>query len=119
MIGHAGDRDDESIRELARAAWGLGPARVAVKEIRGYTRGRELGEVPAIIRAEFEALEAPSGTVSTHGDEVAAARALLEWAQAGDFLLLSSLSDRAEVLELVGAVAASGWKPGDEVPSIS
>jgi len=118
MIGHAGDRDDESIRELTRAAWGLGPARVAVKELRGYTRGRELGEVPAIIRAELEALEAPSGTVSTHEDEVAAARALLEWARAGDLVLLSSLSDRAAVLELVEAVAASGWKPGDEVPSI-
>ena len=91
---------------------------MAVKELRGYTRGRELGEVPAIIRAELEALEAPSGTVSTHGDEVAAARALLEWARAGDLVLLSSLSDRAAVLELVEAVAASGWKPGDEAPSI-
>ncbi|MFV1988525.1 MAG: glutamate ligase domain-containing protein, partial [Gemmatimonadota bacterium] len=116
MIGHAGDRDDESIQELVRAAWGLGPERVAIKELQGYLRGRALGEVPAIIRAELSALGARDDAISSHADEVAAARALLEWARAGDFLLLSSQSDRRAVLDLVESVRASGWKPGDEVP---
>lgn len=117
MIGHAGDRDDDSIRELVRAAWRLGPERVAVKELRDYLRGREPGEVPAIIREELLALGAEEHTISTHGDEVAAARALLEWAQEGDFLLLSSQSDRRAVLELMEAARASQWRPGLELPN--
>ena len=117
MIGHAGDRDDESIRELVRSAWQLAPERVAVKELRGYLRGREPGEVPAIIRAELFALGAPSASVSMHEDEVGAARALLLWARDGDFLLLSSQSDRDEVLELVEAVRTAGWKPGEDLPT--
>ena len=63
------------------------------------------------------ALGAGEHTISTHGDEVAATRALLEWAQEGDFLLLSSQSDRRAVLELMEATRASLWKPGLELPS--
>ena len=107
MIGHAGDRDDESIRELVRAAWGLAPERVAIKELRNYLRGRAAGEVPAVFREELLALAADERTLSIHEDEVTAARALLDWAREGDFLLLSTLSDRDEVLELVEAARAS------------
>jgi len=92
---------------------------VAVKELRGYLRGREPGEVPAIIRAELFALGAPSASVSMHEDEVGAARALLLWARDGDFLLLSSQSDRDEVLELVEAVKSARWKPGGDLPIAS
>lgn len=41
-----------------------------------------------------------------------------EWARARDLLLLSSQSDRTAVLKLMETVAVSGWKPGDEVPSL-
>lgn len=105
MIGHAGDRDEEAIKELVRAAWAVRPDRVAVKEMHHYLRGREPGEIPAIIRAELSVLGAPEETVSTHDDEVSAAGALLAWAQPGDFLLLSSQSDRNGVLALVNDVA--------------
>ncbi|NIR37100.1 MAG: Mur ligase, partial [Actinobacteria bacterium] len=52
MLGHAGDRDDEAIRDLARAAWRMAPGRVAAKELPRYLRGRESGEVSGIIRDE-------------------------------------------------------------------
>jgi UDP-N-acetylmuramyl tripeptide synthase len=116
MIGHAGDRDDGSIREMVRAAWALEPERVAVKEMAEYLRGRELGQVPAVMRAELSVLGMPEQAVSTHDGEVDAACALLEWASPGDFLLLSSQSDRDGVLALVQAVAGSAWKPGDPLP---
>jgi UDP-N-acetylmuramyl tripeptide synthase len=116
MIGHAGDRDDESIRELAQAAWGLEPERIAIKEMADYLRGRAVGAVPAIIQDEFASLGAPASTVSMHDGEVAAARALLAWARPGDFLLLASQADRAGVLGLVEACGAASWAPGDDLP---
>ncbi len=106
MIGHAGDRDDEAIRELVRAAWLLRPSRVVIKEMSEYLRGREPGEIPAIIRTELLVLGASQESVSVHDDELGSARALLEWARPGDFLLLATHSDRAGVLELVGAAAS-------------
>ncbi len=53
ILGQAGDRDDESIRELARAAWAIHPDRIIVKEMRKYLRGRPEGEVPALIVEEL------------------------------------------------------------------
>jgi len=116
MIGHAGDRDDESIRELARAAWAMKPQRVAIKELGGYLRGRELGEIPAIIRDVLLGAGAADASISTHEDEVDAARALLSWAREGDFLLFSSQAQRAEILELVESLRAERWRPGSELP---
>jgi UDP-N-acetylmuramyl tripeptide synthase len=116
MVGHAGDRDDRAIRDLARAAWSLGPERVAVKELPRYLRGREPGEVPELIRSELRAAGAPDEIVSLHGDEVPAARALLEWSRPGDLLLFSSQSQRVEILELVYELEQLGWQPGSPLP---
>lgn len=101
MVGHAGDRDDDAICELANAAWDLAPRRVAVKDLPGYLRGREPGEAPAILYDELLRLGADPAVVSVHESEVDAARALLAWAEPGDFLLLSTQDQRGEVLELV------------------
>jgi UDP-N-acetylmuramyl tripeptide synthase len=116
MVGHAGDRGDEAIRDLARAAWALGPERVAVKELGEYLRGRQRGEVPEIIRSELARAGAPEQTVSVHEDETSAARTLLEWARDGDLILLSSQAQRDAVLRLVEALHAGGWRPGLPLP---
>jgi len=112
MVGHAGDRDDEAIIELARAAWALTPRRIAVKEIPDYLRGRQAGEVSGIICKELGRLGAPAESVSVHFDEVDAARSLFRWAQPGDLLLLSTLSQRQPVLDLVRRLRRVGWRPG-------
>jgi len=118
MIGHAGDRDDDSIRELAQAAWSLEPGRVAIKEMPDYLRGRALGEIPAIIAREFQDLGAPASSMSIHDGEVDAARALLEWARPGDFVLLASQSERSAILALVDRLQTAEWKPGTDLPSV-
>jgi len=115
MVGHAGDRNDEAIVELARAAWALGPERVAVKEVSDYLRGRQAGEVPGIILDEMVRLGAPPQTVTVHPDEVDAALDLFRWAQAGDMLLLSTLAQRQAVLDLVSRLQSEGWRPGTEL----
>jgi UDP-N-acetylmuramyl tripeptide synthase len=117
MVGHAGDRDDHALHELAQAAWALDPERVAVKELAGYERGREPGEVPGIIRDEIVRLGAPAETVSVHSSEVDAARDLFRWARAGDLLLLATQAQRTEVLDLVGALQGAGWRPGESLPT--
>ncbi len=117
MVGHAGDRDDEALVELTRAAWVLTPQRIAVKEMLAYLRGRRTGEVPGIIRDEMVRLGAPAETVSIHLDEVAAALALFRWARPGDMLLLSTLAQRQPVLDLVFRLQKEGWTPGMPLPS--
>ncbi len=117
MVGHAGDRDDDAIRELAQAAWALDPERVAVKELAGYLRGRQPGEVPDIIRDEMVRLGAPAETVSVHPDEVGAARDLFRWARAGDMLLLATQDQRQAVLDLVSTLQSAGWRPGASLPT--
>jgi UDP-N-acetylmuramyl tripeptide synthase len=108
MIGHAGDREDDAIIELAQAAWKLGPRRIAAKEILGYERGRPSGEVPEIIRREMERLGAPASAVSVHPNEVDAARTLIDWATPGDVVLLSTQGQRKEVLAFVRKLQGSG-----------
>jgi UDP-N-acetylmuramyl tripeptide synthase len=86
VLGQAGDRDDDSIRALARSALEMRPDHVIVKELVRYLRGREPGEVPRLIAAELEA--AGSGArVSRVEGETAAVRAALEWAAPGDVLV--------------------------------
>jgi UDP-N-acetylmuramyl tripeptide synthase len=115
-IGHAGDRDDESIRELARAAWAIQPERVAIKELGDYLRGREFGEVPAVIHDELSRSGAPEAAISEHPNEVEATLALLEWAQEGDFLLISTQTQRTDVLDLIEFLEEEGWTAGAEFP---
>lgn len=115
VLGQAGDRDDESIRSLARAAQHMRPHRVVVKELTKYLRGREPGEVPRLIRQELETADAGLDVVDAP-DEVAAVRSALEWCQAGDLLVLPIQAQRAEVFELLGALEAAGWRPGRPVP---
>ena len=56
LVGQAGDRNDEAIRALARAAWELQPDHVVVKDMEGYLRGRAPGEVPTLLADEFSRL---------------------------------------------------------------
>jgi UDP-N-acetylmuramyl tripeptide synthase len=116
LVGQAGDRNDEAIRELARAAWKLRPNHVVVKEMEGYLRGRELGEVPALLADEFSRLGVPEEAISWAGPELAGVRRALEWARPGDLLVLAVHEDRPAVLGLLDRLAAAQWQAGDALP---
>ena len=94
LIGQAGDRSDEAIRALARAALGLRPDRVVLKEMERYLRGRRPGEIPALMADELIRLGVAPEAVSRPGGEVAAVRDALAWARPGDVLLLTVHQDR-------------------------
>ncbi len=101
VLGQAGDRDEEAIRELTRTAWELRPDLTVIKEMPEMLRGRELGEVPALIEDELRRLGAPAEALVHATDDADAARKALALARPGDLILLLVHNRRAEVLEIL------------------
>jgi cyanophycin synthetase len=103
LLGHAGNRRDAQIEELARVAAQFHPDLVVVKENEGHLRGREQGEVPRIIRDALLREGIPESALPLRMTEVDAARCALEWARPGDVLalLVHSATARAAVLALL------------------
>lgn len=118
VIGQAGDRDDEAIRELARSALALRPNRVVAKEMDAYLWGRAPGEVPALLADELRRAGLPGEAISTPGSEVAATREALEWARPGDLLVLTLHQERRQVMELLETLRDRGWHAGTPVDAL-
>ena len=116
ILGQAGDRDDESIRELALVAARHRLDRIIIKELHKYLRGREEGEVPGLLEATLREAGMPSENVARVPDEIQAVRAALEWSQPGDLLLLPLHTHRDEVLALLNSLTERGWLPDEELP---
>ncbi len=107
VLGQAGDRDDEAIRELARTAWRFHPDHFVVKEMIGMLRGRELGEIPALLARTLLELGAPADAIEIADGEVDAVRRALRWAQPGDLLILLLHTEREAALALLDEVRKS------------
>ncbi|MBA3445880.1 MAG: Mur ligase [Gemmatimonadales bacterium] len=116
MVGQAGDRSDEAVRELARAVWPLEPHHVVIKEMDEYLRGRSLGEVPALLEKEFLRLGLAPSSISRTGPDMDGVRTALEWARPGDLLVLAVHQDRQPVLDLLNQLDAGGWQAGKDLP---
>ena len=101
VIGQAGDRDDEAVRAMARAAWGLAPDVVVIKEMAAFLRGREPGEIPKILDDELRRQGASPSQIVHAASEVDAVERALAWAKDGDLLVLPTHSNRHEVTELI------------------
>jgi UDP-N-acetylmuramyl tripeptide synthase len=110
MLGQAGNRGDDALMALAEAAWSAKPDLVILKELEGYRRGRQVGEVPALLRSELERLGAAPHQLVMALDEVSAVEEALRWAQSGDVLVLPvhGLEARAKVLAMLEARCALG-----------
>ena len=116
VLGQAGDRDDAAIRDLARSAWAMRPARVILKDLLNYLRGREPGEVPRLMREELLRAGCPAEAILEGGDDISATRLALELARPGDLLLLLVHEKQREVLEMMEELERNGWRPGGPVP---
>jgi cyanophycin synthetase len=103
LLGHAGNRNNADIEELARVAAAFRPDLVVIKENDSQLRGRAAGEVPAIIRAALLRAGISESAMMTRDTETGAARTALEWAHAGDVLAmpLHSLAARAAVIAML------------------
>ena len=100
LLGHAGNRQDADIVELARTAVEFNPDLIVIKEDEAHLRGRAPGEIPRIIRDELLRLGLAESALPVRDNELDAARYALQWARPGDVLALPlhSPSARAAVM---------------------
>jgi UDP-N-acetylmuramyl tripeptide synthase len=103
VIGQAGDRSDEDIRNFARATAALRFERILLKRLAKYSRGRADGETARLLHAEYRALGYRATALAEHATELGAVRAALRWARPGDLLVLLTHEDRRAVMELLAA----------------
>jgi UDP-N-acetylmuramyl tripeptide synthase len=118
LLGQAGDRSDDDLRLLAKTAAAFTPARVVLKDIADYLRGRAPGEVAAILRDALVAEGIAPAALAYVDDEERGVRELLTGARPGDILVLPvhGKSARANVVALLDALAATRWRPGQALP---
>lgn len=107
LLGQAGDRDDQSIKDLTRITAEAKPDRIIVKELSSYLRGREKGAVSGMIQDLLVRHGYPQSQVDYVEHELDAVRSALDWSQPGDLLLLISHSQREAVLKLLSELQPS------------
>jgi UDP-N-acetylmuramyl tripeptide synthase len=119
VLGQAGNRGDDDIRALAGVAADAKPDLVVLKDIDGFIRGRETGEVAKVIGDALRQRGMRDDQLRTCLPELGAARELLAWARPGDVLVLPihALDAKAEVQSLLDSLQASGWQAGDPLKS--
>ena len=105
-FAQAGDRTDESIRELARSAWSIGLDKVVVSELEAYARGRSRGEVFGIIRDELINCGARKDQIQHFMEETESLDAALDWAQPGDLIIMLALSDREAIQDKLKSLSS-------------
>lgn len=105
VTGQAGDRGDDDIRAFAEAVGDTRFDRIILKRMDGHARGRDSGEVAAIMRDAFLNMGYAARSISTAKTELDATRAALRWARPGDLIVLLSHEKRDETRELLSARA--------------
>ena len=118
VLGQAGNRENADIRELAAVAAGFHPRRVVLKDIDGFMRGREAGEVAGLLRDALVQSAVSAEAIIECLDELDAVRGLLNWAQDGDVLVLPTHGAQARqaVVELLDGLQAMGWSGDAPLP---
>ena len=101
LMGQAGDRPDNDIAGLVRAACSIDPDKLLITALPGYERGRELMDVPHLIRDEALALGLGEDQMEILGSPEEAVQQALRQARAGDLLVLLVLTRRQQALDLI------------------
>ncbi|GLQ21359.1 Mur ligase family protein [Algimonas porphyrae] len=116
LLGQGGDRSDEDIRRMTQVIREAEPDTIIIKEIPSKLRGREAGEVPALIRTFLDGMDYPRDDILTADSELEAAIMALEWARPGDLLVLLVYAERDETLALIQRLQTENWQAGQPVP---
>jgi UDP-N-acetylmuramyl tripeptide synthase len=101
MLSHAGDRSDKDIQDVTVMALSLNPDVVVATELPSYLRGRQLGEIPSLIRQTCLAQGMPADHILTATSPSDAVAQILAKLQPGDLALLLALSERDEIFEML------------------
>jgi cyanophycin synthetase len=118
LLGQAGNRGDDAIKQLGEVAASYKPDLVIIKELSSMLRGRAVGEVPALLQAALVAKGFPAANIIIEADEADAARRLLEWAQPNDILIMPihQQASRAELVTLLDRLQGMKWRVGSALP---
>lgn len=121
LLGQAGNRDDADVRALADVAADQHPDRIVLKDIDGYLRGRQSGEVAGVLHAQLLRRGIPPQSIDIELDETAAAIRLLAWARADDVIALPLHGSAARIAigALLDQLEASAWQAGQTVPVLA
>ena len=107
IIGQAGDRSDDDIRDLAWAAEELRFDRVIIKLLDKYSRGRPEGEAAAMLREEFLTQGYRAGELKNSKTELGAVKSALRWAEPGDQVVCLAHEDRDAVMAMLDELKSS------------
>jgi cyanophycin synthetase len=105
-FGQAGDRPEDLIREMTRDAWAIGLDQVMISELATYHRGREHGDVFAIISDELQQCGASASQIRHHEEEMESFMAALDWAQPGDLVIMLALGGALPIQERLRELGA-------------
>jgi UDP-N-acetylmuramyl tripeptide synthase len=103
LIGHAGDRSDQDIIDLTRAALTLRPDVIVATEIETYLRGREVGEVTALIATECVRNGTPDDAIVKLSSPSEGAKHIIDVLEPGDLALMLALDERDQIFEMLEA----------------
>ena len=103
MFSHAGDRNDQDISDLTNAVLGLDADLYIVAELENYLRGRELGDVPALVSKVLGENGVKGDSIYLANSPLIGARHALSQATQGDVILLFVLDQRQEVHEILSS----------------
>ncbi len=116
-LGTGGDRDDLALQQIAKAAFDSGVIDLYIaKEMPKFLRGRPPGSISDTLIAALRAHGAPAGSLRSAPSDMDAARIALQWAQAGDLLLLGIHDQRGDVLALLAELTRLDWHAGNPLP---
>jgi UDP-N-acetylmuramyl tripeptide synthase len=101
MFSHAGDRSNQDIIEVANAVHNMAPTSYVLAELEPYLRGRELGEISAIVHKHLLSKGVNESNILLATDPLDGAKQCLARAESGDLVLLFVLSDRERVQALL------------------
>ena len=118
LLGQAGNRDNNAITELAQTAAVAKPEQILIKELPSMLRGRQAGEVSALLHAGLLTAGFPAGHIAFETDEMVAVRRLLSDAQTGDVLILPvhQKAAREAAAILLDEMERIAWHVGQPLP---
>lgn len=97
MFGHAGDRSDKDISDLTDAVEALKADLYVISELADYLRGRELGDVPAVVKQRLQDHQVRDEQIYISTDPLSGAQHALAVSEPGDVILLFVLDQREQV----------------------
>ncbi|PKI17151.1 Mur ligase [Colwellia sp. 12G3] len=101
MFSHAGDRSDQDMFELNEEVLKFEADEYVIAELEIYLRGRELGEIPALVKTHLLNNHVAENHITLCDSPLAGAEHTLTKIQAGDVVLLFALDQRDKIHQLL------------------